>query len=41
MHRNSLIQPITDQEIWTTLKGFGDIKAHGIDGYNDKLSETT
>jgi hypothetical protein len=35
-HQNSLIQPITDQEIWNALKDIGDTKAPGIDGFNSK-----
>jgi hypothetical protein len=36
VHQNSLIQPITDQEIWNALKDIGDTKAPGIDGFNSK-----
>lgn len=41
IHINNLIQLVTDQEIWTTLKGIGDTKTPGIDEYNDKLFKKT
>lgn len=31
---NSLILPVTESEVWQALKGIGDCKAPGVDGYN-------
>lgn len=36
-HRDSLIQSVTDQEIWEALKGMGDTKAPCVEEYNAKF----
>lgn len=41
IRRYNLIQLVNDQEIWTGLKGNGDTKAHGNDGYNANFFKKT
>ncbi|XP_058774626.1 uncharacterized protein LOC131648910 [Vicia villosa] len=35
--RDTLVQPITDQEIWKELGSIGDTKAPGVDGFSEKF----
>lgn len=40
-NKNQLIQPIQDPEIWEALKGIGENKAPGIDGFTSKFFKST
>lgn len=36
-HRDNLIRAVTKKEMWEALKGIGDLKAPGLDGYGSKF----
>lgn len=39
--RDNLIQPVTKKEVFDALKGIGDLKGLGMDGYGAKFFKAT